>query len=1168
MVYRQKSSEIVTRTITKPSRVTSNVKQEIDMTSDSKEQTVTGYQYHYIDQEGRKQPFNQGWRFLMADVACAQDPSFDDSNWQVIHLPHDFSLTQPYTRNGEAESAYKLGGVGWYRHYLVLDEVLAGCHVAITFEGSYMETEIYVNGQFIGKHLNGYQEFTYDISDVVTFGAENLLAVRVENKVPSSRWYSGSGLYREVSLSVLPQLHFVADQVVMTLADTAVQEKGQQKVDLRFALNQSIQTCHYQLSLCLWEQSHCSKDKKLLYQETEVPLADLAFQRQYGLTLSLEELQLWSPDNPHLYDLELTLYYQGQVIDCFCLETGFRQLTFMANQGLFVNGRAVKLKGVCLHHDQGGLGACAYEDALARQLVLLKDMGANTIRSTHNPSSPKLRKLANRLGFFVIEEAFDTWTYAKNGNVNDFSNYFHQTIGTENANYLQRVRSPETSWAQYSIEAMVWSVKNDPSVLMWSIGNELMEGFSADVSHYPELTRQMCQWIAAIDTSRPITFGDNKLKEADFCWHEEVSQMATLLSQLDHPQGLIGLNYANGKDYDRLHEEHSDWLLYGSETVSAITSRAYYKETKKVLDSGYHLTSYDHAKVDWGAFASQAWYDTITRDFVAGECVWTGFDYLGEPTPWNKIDSGVVGLWPSPKNAYFGILDTAGFPKDSYYFYQSQWAQGQTTLHLLPVWQKDQLCFDEQGLVEVVVYSNAASVQLMFEDEQGNLTDYGRKAFHTYSTPTGHTYQLYQGADAAKNPHENLYLTWRVPYQKGLLRAVAYDISGKSIPKTSGRSQVRTYGSVAKLSWKAFEAPIDAPWELLYLDLSLLDSRGELVSHAQDWLKVQVEGPARLLALDNGNPTDHTPYQEPLRQAYGGKLLAILALTGEAGHIKVTAKASQQLSSVFQTQVACRAPKEHLVTLPLEKYQFKKSRLTSQQEIGQSCLKTTQFLSVLENKDTQQKAGKASTPHILITSYQHYLPLPLQVCSQAFDFKKGDDIFLPQWLQVKDVQGSFVKKAFPMTWYLKEKIFAKPILVTGYVSCFGQSIPVEARLNLAQASKRRHQDLSLVAKQSLATSQKRLTYCYQYDTVQAIGAISLQNHTGTSLSVSVAISYGSQSSIKQETLMLADSHLSQLEEVIFFDDILTVLYLAVTLEVIEGPDLTEDSIQIGLWDLA
>ncbi|HHD5641229.1 TPA: beta-galactosidase, partial [Streptococcus pyogenes] len=188
--------------------------------------------------------------------------------------------------------------------------------------------------------------------------------------------------------------------------------------------------------------------------------------------------------------------------------------------------------------------------------------------------------------------------------------------------------------------------------------------------------------------------------------------------------------------------------------------------------------------------------------------------------------------------------------------------------------------------------------------------------------------------------------------------------------------------------------------------------------------------------------------------------------------------------------------------------------------------------------------------------------------SQAFDFKKGDDIFLPQWLQVKDAQGSLVKKAFSMTWYLKEKIFAKPILVTGYVSCFGQSIPVEARLNLAQASKRRHQDLSLVAKQSLTASQKRLTYCYQYDTVQAIGAISLQNHTDTSLSVSVAISYGSQSSIKQETLMLADSHLSQLEEVIFFDDILTVLYLSVTLEVIEGPDLTEDSIQIGLWDLA
>ncbi|MDV5977611.1 UNVERIFIED_CONTAM: glycoside hydrolase family 2 protein [Streptococcus canis] len=1169
MVYRQKNFETVIRITTKPLKATSNFKQETFMRQASQGKLVRTYQFHYLYQEGRRQRFNQGWRFLMSDVPCAQDPSFDDSDWQEINLPHDFSLTQPYTRNGEAESAYKLGGVGWYRNYFVIDDSLSCRPIELTFEGAYMETEVYVNGHFVGKHLNGYQEFSYDISQFVRVGAENLLAVRVENKVPSSRWYSGSGLYREVSLSVLPQLHFMADQVSLTLANTAVQEETQKKVDLRFALNQSIQAFHYQLSLCLWEQSHHSKNRKLLCQLTEVSLAELALSKQYGLTLTLEELQLWSPDNPQLYDLELTLCYQGQVIDRFSLETGFRQLAFTANQGLFVNGRAVKLKGVCLHHDQGGLGSCAYEDALARQLVLLKDMGANTIRSTHNPSSPKLRQLANRLGFFVIEEAFDTWTYAKNGNVNDFSNYFHQAIGTENASYLQRVRSPETSWAQYSIEAMVWSAKNDPSVLMWSIGNELMEGFSADVSHYPEMTRQICQWIAAIDTSRPITFGDNKLKDPDFCWHEEVLQMATILSQLDHPQGLIGLNYANGEDYDRLHEEHPDWLLYGSETASAITSRAYYKEKQKVLDSSYHLTSYDHAKVDWGAFASQAWYDTITRDFVAGECVWTGFDYLGEPTPWNKIDSGAVGLWPSPKNAYFGILDTAGFPKDSYYFYQSQWAQGQTTLHLLPIWQKEQLCFDEQGLVEVVVYSNAASVQLMFEDEQGNLTDYGTKAFQTHSTPTGHTYQLYQGADAAKNPHENLYLTWRVPYQKGLLRAVAYDISGKNISKTSGRSQVRTYGSVAQLSWQAFESPIDSPQELLYLDLSLLDSRDELVSHAQDWLQVQVEGPARLLALDNGNPTDHTPYQEPLRQAYGGKLLAILALTGEAGRIKVTAKGPQQLSSVFQTQVAYRVPQERLVTLPLEKYQFKKSRLTSQQGVGQARLKSTQSLSYLENKKDQQKADKVGAPHILVTSYQHYLSLPLQVCPQAFDFKKGNDIFLPQWLQVKDAQGSLVKKAFPVTWCLKEKTFTKPIVVTGYVSCFGQSMPVEARLNLAQAGKRRHQNLSLVAKQSLiTTSQQKLTYCYQYDTVQAIGAMSLQNHTGTPLSVSVTISYGSQSSIKQETLMLADSHLSQLEEVIFFDDMLTVLYLAVTLEVIEGPDLTEDSIQIGLWDLA
>lgn len=1135
------------------------------MTPDSKEQA---YQYHYIGQEGRKQPFNKGWRFLRADVQLAQDPSFDDSNWSYINLPHDFSLAQPYTRNGEAESAYKLGGVGWYRHYLVLDEELAGCHVALTFEGSYMETEVYVNGQFIGKHLNGYQEFTYDISGAVTFGAENLLAVRVDNKVPSSRWYSGSGLYREVSLSVLPKVHFEDDQVNLSLiAPTDDINQGLAALALQFDLSQLVSPADYQVSLRLWEQTLGSQNRQLVYQQAEQSLQDLAEVEPYGTTITLPRVNLWSPDQPHLYDLELTLWHQGQTCDVFYQETGFRQIVFDANQGLLVNGKATKIKGVCLHHDQGGLGACAYQDAIARQLTLLKAMGANTIRSTHNPSSPKLRQLANRLGFFVIEEAFDTWTYAKNGNVNDLSRYFHQAVGEENAAHLKRVHSQATSWAQYSTEAMVWSAKHDPSVLMWSVGNELMEGFSADVSHYPDVMRSICQWLAVIDTSRPITFADNKLKESDFYWNKQATQMAELLSQLESPQGVVGLNYANGDDYDRLHQQHPHWIIYGSETASAINSRSYYQQTKKIVHDTYGLTSYDYATVDWGAVASQAWYDTITRDFVAGECVWTGFDYLGEPTPWNKIDSGAADTWPSPKNAYFGILDTAGFPKDSYYFYQSQWANNQTTLHLLPAWREDCLYLDDQGLVEVVVYSNATSVQLLFEDEQGGLKNYGTKVFDTGTTPMGYAYQLYQGDDASETPHENLYLTWRIPYQKGLLRAVAYDASGKQIQKTSGRSQVRTYGAVAQLTWQAFEAPFETTQELLYLELSLLDKSGELVSHAQELIRIEVEGPAQLLALDNGNPVDHTLYHLSSRQAYGGKLLVILALTGEAGQVKVSAYGSGDLRALFQKEVSKRVSQEYLLTTFLDKYPLREFPMEKTISFGQL---TTDVSKTHTNNRVQEKELRFDKGHFSVMTYWHALAWPLSFTPYKAYGDLGQDIILPEWLQATDAQGHLVKKAFPITWDFTTKTFTQSVVIRGQANCYGHLIPVEARLSPRQEEKRRHQDISLVAKQSLlASSRDRLTYRYQYATIQALGAISLRQRTTHPLTLNISLRSASQSSVSQISLEQHQVQVAEQETVIFLEEVMDVLQLDITLELVAGRkgDLEQAGLQIGLWDL-
>ena len=397
------------------------------------------------------------------------------------------------------------------------------------------------------------------------------------------------------------------------------------------------------------------------------------------------------------------------------------------------------------------------------------------------------------------------------------------------------------------------------------------------------MAESLISWAQETGTTKLLTIGSNAVKNG-------ASEHIDIANQLTAVGGVSGTNYSNGSSYDSLHSTYPDWCLYGSETASSVNSRGVYYKTNGST-SNQDLTSYDESAVNWGSLASSAWYDVITRDFVAGEYVWTGFDYIGEPTHWNGTAPGAQGTWPSPKNSFFGIVDTAGFPKDSYYFYQSQWNDDVNTLHILPAWNEDVVV--SAATVPVVVYSDAAAVELFFKAAGSNTeTSLGKKAFTEKTTGTGYTYQVYEGEDKSSTAHKNLYLTWNVAYEDGTIRAVAYDDAGNVISDTVGRSEVTTTGAAAALNVTADRTEITADGkDLAYVTVDVTDAEGNIVPNASNRVKITVEGNGVLVGVDNGNQTDHDSYQASSRKAYNGKMLAIVQSTTETGTFKVTAKA-------------------------------------------------------------------------------------------------------------------------------------------------------------------------------------------------------------------------------------------------------------------------------------
>ena len=1018
------------------------------MRSDSNTQMSSEKETVYVNQYGsvkeRSQNFDSNWRFYLGDAAGAEQPTFDDSKWRQLSLPHDYSIEQEYTQAGEAESAYLLGGTGWYRKNFTLGKEMEGKEFRIDFDGVYMNATVYVNGQEVGTHPYGYTPFSFDITDYVNVGEVNTIAVKVDHKTPSSRWYSGSGIYRSVYLTTTDKVHVDLNGVKV---ETPKLAEGNQETNIKTkVLNESDAEKAVTVTHTMLEKG---KDIKVGEVTTDSKTVAAGQSVDVEATMNVENAKLWSPENPNLYIVRTEVKVGEDVVDTYETDYGFRYFSFDTEKGFSLNGKNVKLKGVCMHHDQGALGAEANRRAIERQVEILKEMGCNSIRVTHNPAASALIDVCNEKGMIVIDEFFDGWMYHKNTNTNDYATWFNKEIEEEN-----EILGTEDgmTWAEFDLKATVGRGQNDPAIIMWSLGNEIQEG--AGGSGYNTKATELIEWTKEVDDTRILTIGSNALKKSA----NERREHVDIANQLTAVDGASGTNYSNGASYDSLHKEFPQWNLYGSETASSVNSRGVYTtKQNNTLDGEKQLTSYDKSKVGWGALASEAWYDVITRDFVAGEYVWTGFDYLGEPTPANNIGSGATGSWPSPKNSYFGIVDTAGLPKDSYYFYQSQWNDDVNTLHVLPTWNEDSLMKDSSGKVEVVVYSDAAKVELKLNDKV-----VGTQEFEKKTTEAGYTYQTVKG----KSGHSSMYMTFQVPYEEGTLEAIAYDENGKVIEKTEGRSVVKTTGEAKKLKATADRKEITADGkDLVYVTVDVTDKDGNIVPNAKNNVKFDVKG-GTLVGVDNGKQADHQSYQDDNRNAYNGSLVAIVEATDKAGEISVTA-GSKGLDSAT-VNVAAKSSGEAEET-HIESFEYSRVFYVKNGEKPMLPAKIKANYSDGTSKDvdvkwgnvTDEQTGKAGSFVVGGTAEGCNVSVVVNMIDEVAALlnystttSQNTKPTLPTSRQAVMADGTILSAAFPVTWEEKDSsTYTKAgeiVTVNGTADVFGADLDVTATVRVAE----------------------------------------------------------------------------------------------------------------------
>lgn len=1008
------------------------------------------------DPSVRTQDFNASWKFRLGDSAGAESETFDDSSWSQVSLPHDFSIDQDYTRSGEAESAYKPGGIGWYRKSFELSKDLAGKRIRLDFDGIYMDSTVWVNGHRLATHPNGYTPFSFEITPYVKTGAENVIAVKVNAQTPSSRWYSGAGIGRDVDIVVTDKVHVAKDGVQVTTPNLATEAGGPVTTNLKTTIeNAGDAAASVQMVQTVFARGG-NPEGAIASVTTERQVAAGASDTFDATAATSAAPALWDTDHPNLYTVRTEVKVDGALVDTYDTDFGYRYFSFDPNTGFSLNGQPMKIKGVCMHHDQGALGSVAADDAIARQVSILKDMGANSIRTSHNTPSRELIEACNEQGILLDVEFFDGWTSPKNGNSKDYARFFNQAIGESEIIGT----APEMTWAQFDLETSIARDYNAPSIIMWSLGNEMTEGTSG-IPGFNQIQQNLITWAKAADPTRPVTTGDNRYKGGS----NELNPQG-----IANAGGIVGLNYAGGSAYDRAHQNGS-WMIIGSETASSINSRGVYY-THGQDHANKQLTSYDYSRVGWGHFASEAWYDVLTRDFVAGEYVWTGFDYLGEPTPWNGVGAGAVGSWPSSKNSYFGIIDTAGLPKDSYYFYQSQWNDSKHTLHMLPAWNGDAVLKNADGKVDVVVYTDAPTVKLFFTPAGSTeRQEIGTKSFSTKTTPAGVSYQIYEGADKNANEFRNLYLTWKVPYADGTLTAEAYDADGNKIDTSSwdGRQNVTTAGAASKLVASVNRTGMTANGtDLAYVTVSVQDDQGNLVPGADNNVTFDVSGSAELAGIDNGNSPDHQSFRDGDRDAFSGQLVGIVRANRTAGTAKVAVSSPGLASATVEIPVAessSEAGAKSVDSLFYARYQYVKtgSSLALPETIqvrytdGSAQDETVTWDAYDESKLSEDGSFTVSgtVAGVRASTVVTVLDNIVALANYSTTTPVGQAPVLPDARPAIQANGTILNASFPVTWDEAPKGAydkAGTVVLSGTANVFGRDVELTATVRVQEES--------------------------------------------------------------------------------------------------------------------
>jgi beta-galactosidase len=772
--------------------------------------------------------FNQQWRFHLGDVRGAEAARYDDTGWRSLELPHDWSIEgdfnadHPATPGGGALP----GGVGWYRKSFRVSGSEKGKQVAIDFDGIYMNSEVWVNGQYLGRRPNGYISFRYDLTPFIKFGeANNIIAVRVDNsKQPNSRWYSGSGIYRNVRLQIMDPVHiahwgtFITTPVV---TDDSARVRIATVIENHTAENQPVSLTTRILDGSGKEIGRLTSNQTIqMNASVEIPQ-----------TFNILKPVRWSIDRPALYKAVMTVHCGGKLCDDYETVFGIRTFRFDAAQGFFLNEKPLKIKGVCNHHDMGCLGTAINNRALERQLEIMKAMGVNSLRTSHNPPAPELLDLCDRMGILVLNEMFDMWKRKKSPF--DYAMYWDD-------------------WHEKDLRDFILRDRNHASVFIWSIGNEILEQWD---STGVRMARELAGIVRELDPTRPITSGCNDPKP-----HNSIIRSGAL--------DLIGFNYHH-EDFEAFPEIFPGQKFIATETNSGLATRGHYDMPSDSIrrwplrwdrpftagNPDNTCSAYDNCCTPWGSTQEETWKIVRKHAFLSGIYIWTGFDYLGEPTPYG---------WPS-RSSYFGLVDLAGFPKDTYFFYQSEWTD-EPMLHIFPHWN-----WQSGDTVDVWAYSNCDSVELFLNGKS-------------------------RGSQARTD--DCRHMMWRVAWEPGSIRAI-----GRTSGKEVLSREIQTAGDPVRIELTADRSEIRADGlDLSFISVRIVDAEGRLCPLSDNEVKFEVQGAGWLRATDNGLQTSHESFQSSSRKAFNGLCLAVIQSTDESGRIQIKATSSHLKQAVLNIQ--------------------------------------------------------------------------------------------------------------------------------------------------------------------------------------------------------------------------------------------------------------------------